>query len=229
MTGNGDPGSFLDAIDEAGRSALASSARKRHYRKGDSLLNEGSRSERVMVLLKGRAKVVRVTEQGKEALLALRGPGDLLGEMSAFDGQPHSASATALEDCEVLALTTEQFTSFLEAHPTAALILLSMLTHRLRDADEKRTDFLAYDAESRVARGLVELAERFGEPLGSGIRIRVALSQEDLGAWLSASRESVSKALQTMRSKGWIETHRREITVFDLDALRRRGGGVTHS
>lgn len=223
MTGNGgDPGSFLDAIDDADRSSLFSSARRRRYPKGDSLFNEGNRSDRVLVLLEGRAKVARATEEGKEVLLALRGPGDLLGEMSAFDGQPHSASATALEECDALVLTPDEFTSFLEGHPRAALTLLSMLTQRLRDADDKRVDFLAYDAESRVARGLVELAERFGESTDAGVRIRAALSQEELGGWLGTSRESVSKALQTMRSRGWIETHRLEITVRDLDALRRR-------
>lgn len=223
MTGNGgDPGSFLDMIDSADRSALVSTGRRRRYAKGDSLFNEGNQSERVMVLLEGRAKVARATEDGKEAMLALRGPGDLLGEMSVFDGEPHSASATALEDCEALVLTRTEFTSFLEEHPRAALVLLSMLTQRLRDADDKRADFLAYDAESRVARGLVELAERFGEPTDTGVRIRVALSQEELGGWLGASRESVSKALHRMRSRGWIETHRRGITVVDIEALRRR-------
>ncbi|HEV3471947.1 MAG TPA: Crp/Fnr family transcriptional regulator [Actinomycetota bacterium] len=222
MTGSGgDPGTFLDAIASDDRSALISAARKRRYPKGDSLFNEGNRSDRVMILLEGRAKVARATEEGKEVLLALRGPGDLLGEMSAFDGEPHSASATALEDCETLVLTTEEFTTFLETHPSAALTLLTMLTERLRDADEKRVDFLAYDAESRVARRLVELAERFGESTDRGIRIKI-LSQEEIGGWLGASRESVSKALQTMRSRGWIETYRREITVVDLDALRRR-------
>lgn len=223
MTGNGgDPGSFLGVIDDADRSALMSSGRKRRLSKGDSLFNEGSRSERVMILLEGRAKVTRATEEGKEVLLALRGPGDLLGEMSVFDGEPHSASATALEDCDAMVLTRTEFTSFLEQHPRAALVLLSMLTQRLRDADDKRADFLAYDAESRVARGLVELAERFGEPTDAGVRIRIALSQEELGGWLGASRESVSKALNRLRSRGWIETHRRGITVVDVDALRRR-------
>ncbi|MDQ3963668.1 MAG: Crp/Fnr family transcriptional regulator [Actinomycetota bacterium] len=222
MTGNGgDPGSFLDAIDDSDRSALFSFARRRRYPKGDSLFNEGNRSDRVLILLEGRAKVARATEEGKEVLLALRGPGDLLGEMSAFDGEPHSASATALEDCDALVITRDEFTSFLEEHPRAAVTLLTMLTQRLRDADEKRVDFLAYDAESRVARRLVELAERFGEATDAGVRIGV-LSQEELGGWLGASRESVSKALQTMRSRGWIETHRREITVVDLDALRQR-------
>ena len=223
MAGNGgDPGNFLDAIDDADRSTLISSGRRRRFSKGDSLFNEGSRSERVMILIEGRAKVARATEDGKEAMLALRGPGDLLGEMSVFGGEPHSASATALEDCDALVLTRTEFTSFLEEYPRAALVLLSMLTERLRDADDKRADFLAYDAESRVARGLVELAERFGEPTDAGLRIRVALSQEELGGWLGASRESVSKALHRMRSRGWIETHRRGITVVDIEALKRR-------
>lgn len=222
--GGAERGSFVAALAEDDYAALNEVGRRRKYPKGSTLFSEGNLSDRVLVVTDGRVKISSVTEDGKEVLLAVRGAGDLLGEMSAFDERPHSASIVALEDVEAVTLTRQEFRSFLEARPRAAITLLTMLSTRLRSADEKRVDFLAHDAEGRVAKALVELAERYGEETDAGLRISVALSQEELAGWLGASRESVSKALQTLRARGWIETHRRGITVSDMDALRRRFG-----
>jgi CRP/FNR family cyclic AMP-dependent transcriptional regulator len=97
-----------------------------------------------------------------------------------------------------------------------------MLAERLRDADRKRIEFGTADILSRVAGRLVELAERFGEPAGDGIRITAPLTQEELAGWTGASREAVSRALRALRGRGWIQTARRSVVIRDLDALRRR-------
>jgi CRP-like cAMP-binding protein len=97
-----------------------------------------------------------------------------------------------------------------------------MLSSRLRDADEKRVEFAAYDSVGRVARRLVEMAGRFGDPEGLGVRITLPLTQEELAGWTGSSREAVSKALQALRDRGLIETKRRAVTVLDLEGLTRR-------
>jgi CRP-like cAMP-binding protein len=97
-----------------------------------------------------------------------------------------------------------------------------MLSSRLRDADEKRIEFSAYDSVGRVARRLVEMAARFGDPQDQGLRITLPLSQEELAGWTGSSREAVSKALQSLRSKGLIETERRAVTILDLPRLASR-------
>ena len=83
----------------------------------------------------------------------------------------------------------------------------------------------AYDIAGRVARRLVELAARCGEPDEHGVRIAVALSQDELAGWVGASREAVAKALRVLRSRGYVSTGRRAMTVLDIDGLRRRAGG----
>ena len=85
----------------------------------------------------------------------------------------------------------------------------------------------AFDIPGRVARRLVELAERFGEPDGQGVRIGVALSQDELAGWVGASREAVAKALRVLRDRGFVTTGRRTMTVLDLDGLRTRGRALT--
>jgi CRP-like cAMP-binding protein len=78
------------------------------------------------------------------------------------------------------------------------------------------------DTTSRVAQRLVELADRYGEPEKNSVRVGVPLTQEELAGWVGASREAVSKALRSLRARGWIETGRRTVIIHDLAALRRR-------
>lgn len=216
-------GGFLAKLDEGQRSALAALGRHRRFRRGATLFNEGDESSNVVVLRSGRVKISFFTEDGHEVVLAIREPGDLLGELSVLDGGPRSATATALEDVEALAVPADGFTAFLQDHTGVALLLLRMLSGRLRDADVKRIEYGAQDTVGRVARRLVELADRFGEVSTEGVRITVPLSQQELAGWTGASREAVSKALQSLRNRGWIATHRKHITVLDVEALTRRG------
>ena len=201
---------------------LRTRGKPRRFRRGAALFSEGDRSDHVALILGGRVKVFSPTDDGREIVLAIREQGDLLGDLSAIDGQPRSATATALEEVDAVVVTAEEFRRFLERHPRVAIRMLETLTERLRDADRKRVEFTAFDSVGRVARRLVELADRFGERDESGVRIALSLSQEELAGWTGASREAVSKALQTLRSRGWIETRRRGITILDLDALTRR-------
>lgn len=194
----------------------------RNYSRGSALFHERQVSDRVVVILSGRVKLSRVSEDGTEVVFAIRDAGDLLGEQSAIDGEPRSATAIALEPVEALVVSTRDFIVFLEKSPNAALQMTRMLSRRLRDADRKRFEFASQDSVGRVAARIVELAERFGSPVEGGVQIDLPISQEELAGWTGCSREAVSKALQTLRAPGWIETRRRHITVLDLEAVRRR-------
>jgi CRP-like cAMP-binding protein len=213
---------LLSRLDDAERAALRRAATARRFRKGATLFNEGDHSDRVLVLVSGRVKICSFTRDGRELILAVRGPGDLLGELSAIDGEARSATAIALEEVEALDLDGGAFQAYLESNPRLAVLLLRMVTSRLRDADRKRIEFGAHETVGRVASRLVEMADRYGEPADGGIRIELPLSQEELAGWTGSSREAVAKALRTLRERGLIRTHRRGITVIDLDELRRR-------
>jgi CRP/FNR family transcriptional regulator, cyclic AMP receptor protein len=213
---------FLGLLEPDQTKALEEVGVRRRFRRGQALFHQHGSSDRVMILVSGRAKVTRMTDDGKETVLAFRGPGDLLGELSAIDGEPRSATVEAVEAVEALALSSRDFRSFLIAHPDVALLLLQMISHRLRDADRIRVEYGAHDTVGRVCARLVELAEQYGEPADRGIRIGLSLSQEELAGWAGASREAVARALRTLREVGWVVTERRRITVLDLEALRRR-------
>jgi CRP/FNR family transcriptional regulator, cyclic AMP receptor protein len=213
---------LLDGLASDELAALRGLGRRRRWPRGAALFTEGNKSDWVAIITSGRTKVSYYTDDGDEVVLAIRGPGTLLGELSAIDGEPPSATVTAIELTETIVISGDDFTDFLESHVGAAMTMLRVLTHRLRDADRKRIEFGSSDTLSRVARRLVEMADRFGENVSEGVRIDLAITQDELAGWAGSSREAVSKALRTLRNRGWIETHRRSITVRDIAALRRR-------
>jgi CRP-like cAMP-binding protein len=215
---------FLASLSSAEADALRERAGVRSFARGAALFHEQQAGDRVLVLLTGCVKLSCLSNEGKEVVLAIRGPGDLLGELSAIDGEPRSATAIALEPVEALSMTSSDFTNFLATNPRVALTLVAMLGRRLRDADRKRVEFASEDTLTRVAARIVELSERFGDEAARGLEIDLPISQEELAGWTGCSRDSVVKALQAMRGLGWIETERRRIIVRDVDALRRRAG-----
>lgn len=203
---------------------LGSLATSRRFSAGAALFHAGDPSDWVVLVVRGRIKIVEHTSDGREVLLAVRGPGQLIGELSAIDGEPRSASAIAMESVDVQLVDAAGFHDFLATHPTAALSLLRLLTVRLRDADRKRVEYSSHDVLGRVARRLLELAEEYGEPDGTGVRITLPLTQDELASYTASSREAVAKALRTLRDRRVLTTDRRAITVTDLEGLRARAG-----
>ena len=212
----------MAALEEGERRALTAAGMVRTFPAGTALFHERQVADRVLVLLAGFVKLSCFSEAGREIVRGIRGPGDLLGELAAIDGNPRSATGVALEPVDALAVSTTSFNQFLDSNPRVFKVLFKMLAHRLRDADRQRLEFAAKESMGRVASRIVEMAERFGVAGDDGIQIEFPLTQEELAGWTACSRDSVVKALQSMRDLGWIETGRRRITVIDVDAIRRR-------
>jgi CRP/FNR family cyclic AMP-dependent transcriptional regulator len=162
------------------------------------------------------------TRSGREILLAVKEAGELVGELSVIDGRPRSATATALDSVDAVVVPAPAFAEFIESHPRIAVRLLRALAAQIRDADRRSVDRDTGDITCRVARRLVDLAERLGEHRGSGLEITLALSQDDLAAWVGATREATSRALGRLRAEGALTTGRQRIVLTDLAALRSR-------
>ncbi len=213
---------FFEQVTPAEAAALERAGRRRDYRRGAVLMREADRSDWVLVLRSGRVKVSVDTASGTEVVLAVRGPGALLGELSALDREPRSATVTALEPVGALLVPVADFEAFLQAHGRVAYLLIRTVIGRLRDADRKRIEFGVHDTLGRVAARLMEMAERFGQPTSDGLKIALPFSQDELAGWIGASREAVSKALGVLRAAGTIRTSRMSVVIRDLPDLQRR-------
>jgi len=211
---------FLSELEPGEREDLERLGSVRRYRRGDVLFHQGDDAGAVLVLLAGHVKAAMMND-GREVILAFPGPGELLGELSAVDGEPRSGTVRAVDDVEALVIPGSAFRAFLEHRPRVALVLLRSVTARLRAADRQRVDYAVNDVVVRVAGRLVELCDRYGAADGTGIDVGLAITQDEVAAWAGASREAVAKAMALLRTLGWVQTERRRIVVLDLPALRR--------
>jgi CRP-like cAMP-binding protein len=213
---------FLRQLGAQDAEALMQRLRLRVAARASPILRAGAAVEEVILVLEGRVKLVAAGAGGREVVLAIRGPGELIGEMAVLVGMRRTATAMAVDDVEVGSLSGEEFRAYLTEHSDVSLILIRMLVRRLAEADRDRIDLATHDSIGRVAKRLLELAGDHGVQEAEGRRIDLSLSQDELASWTGATRETVSRALRLMRTLGWIATDRREITVLDPVALRKR-------
>jgi CRP/FNR family transcriptional regulator, cyclic AMP receptor protein len=205
--------------------ALRREGRVIRVRSGQALFVEGDRAERVFLVQRGWVILSCVGPGGREVVLAVSGPGDVIGELSAFDGRPRSATAVAAEDVEAVVASSEALTRALE-EPGAALELIGVLASRLRDDTHRLVDFATLSTSGRIASRLSELADRFGEPVAEGTSVALPLSQDQLASWCGASREAAVRALRALRTLGVISTGRHSVVVHDPERLRRQAQGL---
>jgi CRP/FNR family transcriptional regulator, cyclic AMP receptor protein len=218
---------FLRQLAPEDADALLQSLRRRNVRRSEPILRAGAAGDEVVVVLRGRVRLVAYGADRREVVLGLRGPGELIGDMAALGGQRRTASAIAVDDVEAGFLHGDEFRAFLREHPDAALVLIRMLVRRLSEATRDVVDLATRDSVGRIAKRLLELAGEHGAPSSGGtggIEIQLSLSQDELAQWTGATRETVSRALRLMRQLGWVATDHRTITVLDAAALRERCG-----
>lgn len=213
---------FLERLDDGDREAVLAIGATRSYPASSILMFQGEIGERLLLLLAGRVKVTRSVGGEHELMLAIRDPGELLGELTFIDAQPRLATVTALEPVHALVLESSTFRAHLQASPRVSVALLEAVAARFREATVKRLELAATDTLGRLASRITELAERYGQPASEGVLIEMPISHEELASWTGASRAGVAHALQTMRELGWLTTERHRITLCDPEAVRAR-------
>lgn len=195
---------------------------RRTFRRGQALFSEGDLGERVFLVEEGWVTIRSVSPDGDEMILNVRGPGEVLGEMSMLDHAPRSAGAVAVNDVTALVAPASAISRVIAKDAAAANDIVQVLLGRLRESDVQRLEFTVFATVTRVARRLLNLAEHFGEPTPEGVCVHLPLSQEELASWCGSSREATAKALRTLREVGAVSTGRRTVTVTDEAELRRQ-------
>jgi CRP/FNR family cyclic AMP-dependent transcriptional regulator len=215
---------FLRQLAREDADALLARVRRKTIKRGTEILRAGAAGEEVVLVLAGRVRVAAFGADRREVVLALRGPGELIGEMAAFGAGRRTATGVAVDDVEAGFLHAEELASYLRERPDAAIVMIRMLVRRLGEATRDVVDLATRDSLGRVAKRLVELSSEHGVAAASGTRIELSLTQDELARWTGATRETVSRALRLMRQLGWVATDHKTITVLDPAALRERCG-----
>ncbi|MFG2313624.1 Crp/Fnr family transcriptional regulator [Streptomyces tendae] len=212
---------FLARLEKEDRTALLSLGRELTFAARVILLHQREPSSHVLFLVQGWTKVTASAANGYEALLALRGPGDVIGESAALTGRPRSATVTALEPVRAVALEHERFKDFLNRSPAVSFALLGLTADRTRAADRRRLEFASMNVRQRFAVLLLDLARTHGRRTNEGVALAVPLSKQELAGSVGASREMVQRLLRELREKQAVATGRRTLLILRPDVLRR--------
>ena len=214
-------GSFLASLSAAEAADLARSAAPRHFSRGDVLFSEGDEGNEVVVIHSGRVKVCG-KRAGREVIFSVLDPGSVLGELSAVDGSPRSATVIALEPTEVAVISVEDFREYLLTHPRVSSELLRLVAERLRQTSLRQLEFGTTQTLTRLCGTLMELSDRYGQSVGTNVEVTIPLSQQELAELSGMSREALVKGLHQLRSLGWLSVDDRTIVLHDATAIRSR-------
>lgn len=175
----------------------------------------------MILLCDGLTKVTVAMTDGRHALLDVRVSGDLVGEISALNATPRSATVTTCRDSAIRIIHRNDFRSFLRSFPDAAMEIAGIVADRLRMANRRRVDFASYPVKVRLARILWEIATAYGHRERGGIVVDIHLTQSELATMCGAAEITLQKALRELRASGVIGTGYRQVIVRDTDALRQ--------
>jgi len=182
--------------------SIADSVVKRRFKRGELIVEQGTKSNALFILLNGRARVLTADSRGREVILAVLQTGDYVGEMSLIDNEPHSATVRAEVQTDMLVLNRPEFSRCLPESSSLAYGILRGLVARLRNADRQIESLALLDVYGRVARTLLDMSE---EEKGLKI-IRGKVSRQDMAKVVGASREMVSRVMKDLEERGVIET-----------------------
>ena len=227
MTAPPVTGSLLSYLLPGDREFLLGRGTPRTLPAGAALMHEGDPTDHVLVLRSGWVRVYSSTKDGQVILLALRGPGDVIGDLAAL--QPEWTRTGTVETLQKIAFTqfrTEEFLACLHDRPSVAIALLRQMAVRLRDAEAMRVDFATHDVAQRVAAVLVRLVDAHGQVEDGNLVLRWPLTQQDIADRIGASRRAVARALATLRERHIVTTGRHLYVVTAPDVLRLFAGTV---
>ena len=200
---------------------ISSKMISRIYEKGKMILLEESEGETFFIILSGVVKVTRLSDDGREVILAILGESDFFGEMSLLDGEGRSANIVTNEKSEVVTLSRRDFLDCLQKYPKIAIALLEELAVRLRKSDQHIESLSLSDSEQRIGITLIRLAEELGTIKQGDVNVKNLPYQQDLANMAGTSRETVSRTLKLLESKNLLKRDGRNLTIYKFDFFRQ--------
>jgi len=185
------------------------------FEKGEIIYHEADPLEYLYIVHRGRVKIYKLFESGKEQLLRILEPGEFLGQLALFTEKVMDSYAEAIEKSEICAIHRDDIQELMKTHPTIPLKILSEFSERLDETEYLVGQLSARDVETRTASYLVKLAEDTNT-----LNVILPMSKKDLASYLGTTQETISRRLSYFQTEGWIkQVGHRKINILDLDAL----------
>ena len=214
--------SLLAELPEALSSRLFAGASLRRVMAGETLFNAGDAGDGCYRVEQGLLKITATSPQDEERIVAILGPGAIVGELSMIDGLPRSMSVIAFADSKLRFISKEDFDKCAQANPEICRQLMAVLASRLRESDKALTAMSFLTAKGRVARALLDLADHIGDVDRAGhISFRQRISHRDLAAMAGVARENVSRTLSEWQQRKLLVRSSNNFHIDNRAALER--------
>ena len=207
-------------LTEQEMQALAMRVSKKRFQRGELLFSEGDSCTGLFLVASGTIRIFKLSPAGREQVLAVEEPGSSFAELPVFDGGNYPASASALEDSEVLFISRKDFQNFCREHPEVALKVIAVVGSRLRRLVGIIEDLSFTTVRHRLIALILRLIQASGTASKEGVRVELTKTHQDLAAELGTVRELVSRNLSRLQAEGFLEVDGRRIIVKDLNGLR---------
>lgn len=206
---------FAELLSDDQRARLLALGHSRHVKQRKEVFQAGDESDGLYLIEDGLVQITLASPNDKGMVVNRYGPGDIFGEMGVLDKLPRSANAVALYDTTLCFIRGGAFLDYLRSEPDVSIIVMGILTHRLRRTSESLSDALFLGLEPRLAKALLELAETHGIQTPEGIQISLSMSQYEIGQTIAFSRESTNKTLNKWQKLGLVTHADGKVTIHN--------------
>ena len=201
---------------------ICQSGYEKAYKEGEIIFFENDSFKKLYLLVKGKVKLSMLSPEGKEKVMTILQQGDILGEISLFDQDPHPLTAEVMEEARLMIIPWENLESIIIDHPRLALKIIEALSKKTRLLTSQVRDLVFQDAAGRLASLLTRFKEDFGIEMETGIKINLVLTHQEIANLLGTSRVTVTKMLNKFVKEGLIEMENRKIVIKDEKALSEK-------
>lgn len=202
-------------LSPSDRARIGECARLRSHPRGEEIFREGEPAEAFLVIVDGRVKIYKSTASGKQIILEIFGPGDLLGAVAVYEGAAFPASALALEDTTCIRVETRDFYRLLEQHPALVRGLLSGLTIRIAELTRRLTELTGGRVETRFARLFLKLAEQMGREANGGVFVPMPLHRQELADLTGTTIETCIRIMSRWEKENVVHTAKEGFVILD--------------
>lgn len=194
------------------------------YQRGQNLFVEGNPPFGIYCITKGRVKLSKTTESGKEVLLRIAGPGEVIGHRSLFSESAYNASATALEDTSVCFVGKKTLQGLMSQEAGLTQNILTRMGEQMGQAEDRIVSLAKRNLRERLADTLLSLSETFGQPQEDGLHIDLKLTREELAGYVGSATENIIRHITEFKNEGLIKEESKRIRIVDIEALNKAAG-----
>jgi CRP-like cAMP-binding protein len=211
--------SSLKALNKEELLKMAECKTSYTIKKGEPIFEEGETTNGIYCIKEGVCKLSKLSSNGKDQIVKLIKPGELLGQRSVISDEPANLSAVAMEDMEVCFIPKSEIIQFFTQNNNFSMNVMKTICGDLKESDDHMVDMAQKSVKERLATTLIYLEENFG--LESDGTLRVQLSREELAGMIGTATESCIRLLSEFNKGGWIELVGKRIKIIDKNKLRR--------